>query len=178
VPRVAVDGVVCPPPTATVTLANDGDPDSRIVFSIRINGRLVQVSAPIHGGDSTTIVGDLSRYEDQRVTVELRANGEVLGRRTVDVDCVPEPDPLPAATSDEDDVDGGGGSAQDVSVPTVVAAGVPPAPGSPADSVPGPLPVGLVMVGCLLMLCSGRLLLTTRGQPASRRVIVRRRHAG
>ena len=32
-PRVSVAGSVCPPPSATVTLANDGDPDSRIVYA-------------------------------------------------------------------------------------------------------------------------------------------------
>ena len=47
----------------------------------------MQRSAPIYGGDVTTIVADLSAYEDQTVDVELSANGEVLGSRTVHVNC-------------------------------------------------------------------------------------------
>src|SRR5205085_7865085 len=73
--RISVAGQECPPPSTTVTLANDGDPDSKVVFVIRVNGRVVQQSAPVYGGDSTTIVGDLSRFEDRTVTVSVRANG-------------------------------------------------------------------------------------------------------
>ena len=86
-PRVSVAGSVCPPPSATVTLANDGDPDSRIVYAIRVDGQVVQRSAPIYGGDVTTIVADLSAYEDQTIFVELSANGEVLGSRSIHVNC-------------------------------------------------------------------------------------------
>jgi hypothetical protein len=94
-PEVSVAGQVCPPPSTTVTLSNTGDPESRVIFVIRVDGRIVQVSAPVYGGDSTTIVGDLSRFEDQTVVVEVRANGEVLGSRTIAVDCEPEPGPEP-----------------------------------------------------------------------------------
>ncbi|WP_432477299.1 hypothetical protein [Nocardioides sp. GXQ0305] len=145
-PRVAVDGVVCPPPSTTVTLANDGDADSRIVFSILIDGKVVQVSAPVYGGDSTTIVGDLSRYEDQTVTVELRANGEVLGSRTVSVDCVSPAEgrrPAGAAAGDE------------VAVPTVVAAGAAPPSATSADGPRATLPLCLLAFGALLVLVAG-----------------------
>ncbi len=82
-PRVGVSGSVCPPPLATVTLANDGDADSTVVYGVRVDGELVQESAPIYGGDETTIVADLTAYEDQTVTVALVANGEVLGQRVL-----------------------------------------------------------------------------------------------
>ena len=90
-PRVAVSGSVCPPPLATVTLANDGDPASTVVYGVRVDGELVQESAPIYGGDETTIVADLSAYEDQTVLVALVANGEVLGRRLLRIDCEQPP---------------------------------------------------------------------------------------
>jgi hypothetical protein len=86
-PSVSVAGQECPPPSATVALGNTGDPDSTVVFVILVDGKVVQRSAPIFGGDTTTIVGDLSRFEDQTVVVELRANGEVLGSRTIHVNC-------------------------------------------------------------------------------------------
>ena len=102
-PTASVAGLECPPPTATVTLGNAGDADSRVVFAIRIDGRIAQVSAPLYGGDTTTIVGDLSRFEDQTVTIELRANGQVLGSRTITVDCQqpagPGPGPGPGGES-------------------------------------------------------------------------------
>ena len=87
VPRVSVAGLECPPPTATVTLSNVGDPESTVVFTMLVDGSVVQESAPLFGGDTTTIVGDLTPYEDQTITVELRANGQVLGSRTLAVDC-------------------------------------------------------------------------------------------
>lgn len=86
-PRVRVAGLECPPPSATATLSNAGDPESTVVFTILVNGRVVQQTAPLFGGDTTTIVGDLTPYEDQTVTIELRANGEVLGSRTIAVNC-------------------------------------------------------------------------------------------
>ena len=95
VPRVSVAGLECPPPTATATLANDGDPDSTVVFTVLVDGRVVQESAPLFGGDITTIVGDLTPYEDQRITIGLRANGQVLGSRTLAVNCRPAPGPRP-----------------------------------------------------------------------------------
>ena len=87
VPGVKVAGLECPPPSATATLSNDGDAESTVVFTILVNGRVVQETAPLFGGDTTTIVGDLTPYEDQTVTIELRANGEVLGSRTIAVNC-------------------------------------------------------------------------------------------
>jgi hypothetical protein len=147
-PRVAVAGAECPPPSTTVTLANDGDPDSKIVFSIRVDDKVVQVSAPIYGGDSTTIVGDLSRYEDQTVDVELRANGEVLGSRTVAVDCEPDGGrQVPAGAAE--------GDTSAPAVPTVVPAGVGPAGGADADGPPLGA-VGLLVLGGLLLLVGGR----------------------
>jgi hypothetical protein len=153
-PRVSVAGSVCPPPSTTVTLSNTGDPDSKIVFSIRIDGRLVQVSAPIYGGDTTTIVGDLTAYEDQRVVVELRANGEVLASRAFDVDCVSvagaqRPGAADGAADD-------GAANDDVAVPTVVAAGAPPATAPSADRTAAPLALGPGALGALLLLVAGR----------------------
>ncbi|QBR93668.1 hypothetical protein [Nocardioides euryhalodurans] len=133
-PRVGIAGAVCPPPSTTLTLANDGDPGSTVVFTIRIDGRVVQRSAPIHGGEETTIVGDLTAFEDQTVVVELLADDRVLGRRTFDVDCVAVA-PGTGTTSP--------------SVPTVVPAGVEPA--SADDQSPrGLLVVGPVLLGSLL----------------------------
>ncbi len=86
-PGVQVAGLECPPPSVTVILSNDGDPESTVVFTILVDGKVVQQSAPLFGGDTTTIVGDLTPYEDQTVTIELRANGEVLGSRTLAVNC-------------------------------------------------------------------------------------------
>ena len=125
-PRVSVAGQVCPPPSATVTLANDGDPASTVVYVIRVNGRVVQESAPIYGGDETTIVGDLSRFEDRRVTVSISANGELLGRRTFRVDCVQESGTGPVT---------GAGPAGTVSGSTTSGPGVLPSVG--ADVSPG-----------------------------------------
>ena len=74
-----------------------GDPESTVVFTILVDGKVVQQTAPLFGGDTTTIVGDLTPYEDQTVTIELRANGEVLGSRTLAVNCQPAPGPGPGA---------------------------------------------------------------------------------
>jgi len=137
-PRVGVSGSVCPPPLATVTLANDGDPASTVVYGVRVDGELVQESAPIYGGDETTIVADLTAYEDQTVIIALVANGEVLGRRTLRIDCEQPPAPAP---------DGGTSPAGDTApaevgstpVPTVIPSGAPPEP--------DPFPLGPVLVG-------------------------------
>jgi hypothetical protein len=152
-PRASVAGLECPPPTATVTLANTGDPDSRVVFVIRIDGRIVQVSAPLYGGDATTIVGDLSQYEDQTVDIELRANGQVLGSRTIAVDCR---QPVPPGPGD--------GPPQ----PVVVT---PPAlPDVGADIDPGVLAIGigLVALGALLVLVASRGPRTTASRATRR----------
>ena len=144
-PRVSVAGQVCPPPSATVTLANDGDPASTVVYVIRVNGRVVQESAPIYGGDETTIVGDLSRFEDQRVTVSISANGELLGRRTFRVDCVQESGTGPVT---------GGGPAGTVSGSTTSGPGVLPSVG--ADVSPGLVAFGLGLLGAgSLLLLAG-----------------------
>jgi hypothetical protein len=145
-PGVRVGAVECPPPTTTVTLANTGDADSRVVFVIRIDGKIVQVSAPLYGGDTTTIVGDLSRYEGQTVTVELRANGEVLGSRTITVDCQgPGPDVGP---------DGGGviRPAAAVSGPSTAArTDTLPAVGAEFDLALVAAALGLIGLGCVLL---------------------------
>ena len=124
-PRVAVSGSVCPPPLATVTLANDGDPASSVVYGVRVDGELVQESAPIYGGDETTIVADLTAYEDQTVTVALVANGEVLGRRVLRIDCE-----QPPVTGPDTDVAPGSGTAPGdagtTPVPTVIPSGAAP----------------------------------------------------
>ena len=127
-PRVAVAGQVCPPPSSTVTLANDGDPDSTVVFAVTIDGRVVQQSAPLYGGDVTTIVGDLSGFEDQTVTVGLLSNGELLGRRTISVNCKIDPPSLAPGDAEDE----------------LPAVGAPFRPGLVA------LGLGLVVVGALL----------------------------
>ncbi|CUR59200.1 exported hypothetical protein [metagenome] len=151
--RVSVAGQVCPPPTTTVTLANDGDPASRVVFVIRLNGRVVQESAPLYGGDVTTIVGDLSRFEDQTVLVAVRANGELLGRRAVTVNCGrPAPDPGP---------DTGPGT------------NPPPATHDVLPDVGTGLSIGVLALA-LGLLVSGPLLLVSGRTPLSRLPRVRR----
>jgi|tagenome__1003787_1003787.scaffolds.fasta_scaffold20938096_3 hypothetical protein len=85
--RVSIAGQICAPPTSTVTLSNDGDPDSAVVFVVRVDGRMVLETAPLYGGDTTTVVADLSKYEDQTVVVTLHANGKELGSRAITVDC-------------------------------------------------------------------------------------------
>ena len=124
-PRVSVSGSVCPPPLATVTLANDGDPASTVVYGVRVDGELVQESAPIYGGDETTIVADLSAYEDQTVTVALVANGRVLGQRTLRIDCEQPPGTGPD-TDTAPGSDTAPGDAGSTPVPTVIPSGAPP----------------------------------------------------
>ncbi len=145
-PRVSVAGQVCPPPSATVTLSNEGDPDSQVVFVIRVNGRVVQETAPLFGGDTTTIVGDLSRYEDQTVVVGIRANGELLGSRVIRVDCE-QPASGPATGAGPDDSVSAGSAG--------TGPGVLPSVG--ADFSPGVLVagLGLVLAGSLLVLAGG-----------------------
>ena len=170
VPEVAVAGLECPPPSATATLSNTGDPESTVVFTILVDGKVVQQTAPLFGGDTTTIVGDLTPYEDQTVTIELKANGEVLGSRTLTVNCR-------RATGPDSDLDvapadagrggpsgahpGNTGSAQP-SVPTSVPAGivgnntVPAATGTGTGTGVG-LAVGSAgLAGCLLLMPGSR----------------------
>ena len=87
VPGVDIPGLECTPGSTTVTLFNHGDAESTVAFTILVNGTLAQESAPLFGGDTTTIVADLRRYEHQTVTVQVRANGDVLGSRTIAVSC-------------------------------------------------------------------------------------------
>lgn len=112
-PSIRVSGLTCPLTAATATLTNGGDPGSRVVFVIRVNGRVAQVSAPLHGGESTTIVGDLSSFEDRTITVDISANGRVLGSRTFTVDCrqaqPPGPGPDPGRDPGRDPGPGPGG---------------------------------------------------------------------
>ena len=143
-PRVSVAGQECPPPSATVTLANDGDPASQVVFVIRVNGRVVQKTAPVFGGNATTIVGDLSRYEDRTIVVAVRANGELLGRRTIKVNC--EQSSSGPATAPN------AGSTQPGT--TTTTPGVLPSVG--AEFSPGLLALGLGLVGAgSLLVASG-----------------------
>ncbi len=135
-PEVDVSGQVCSPALATVTLSNTGDPDSSIVYAARVDGRIVQRSAPLYGGDTTTIVVDLSAYEDQTVRVALLANGDVLGSRTVNVDCE-QPVVLPDQA--EQDQNGGLPDVGATTGPGVLAAGF-----------------GLVLIGVLLVFAGRR----------------------
>ena len=148
VPRVSVAGLECPPPTTTVTLANEGDPESTVEFTILVNGRVVQDSAPLFGGDTTTIVGDLTPYEDRSINVVLRANGEVLGSRTIHVNCRPGPGVGPQ-TGGPDSPQGGN-----------AADGVLPATGAPFN-------LGMVALGLGLVLGGAFLIVAGRREPRS-----------
>ena len=143
-PSVSVAGEECPPPSTTVTLGNTGDPDSQVVFVILVDGKVVQKTAPLFGGDTTTIVGDLSRFEDQTVVVELRANGEVLGSRTIHVNCTTvagasASTAQPASTTSGGLPGSGSGS------------GVLPSVGAEFGLSVVALGLGLVVAGCLLI---------------------------
>jgi hypothetical protein len=180
-PSVRVAGQECPPPSATVTLGNTGDPDSQVVFVIRIDGQVVQTSAPLYGGDTTTIVGDLARFEDQTVTVELRANGEVLGSRTIEVDCEPPDSPPGEGTAGAGAAGGpdGPGTAvlpaaalhpdtavqPDAVQPAGAGTAVLPSVGASFSATVLALGLGLVAVGSLLVATGGR----RRGLRAARR---------
>jgi len=149
-PTVSVAGQECPPPSTTVTLGNAGDPDSQVVFVILVDGKVVQKTAPVFGGDTTTIVGDLSRFEDQTVVVELRANGEVLASRTIHVNCVTV----------------AGASAGSARPGSETGSGVLPAGSGASGVLPGvgagfgltevALGLGLVLAGALLILAGSR----------------------
>jgi hypothetical protein len=145
-PRVSVAGQVCPPPSATVTLSNQGDPDSQVVFVIRVNGKVVQETAPLFGGDTTTIVGDLSRYEDQTVVVGIRANGVLLDSRVIRVNCEERAAGPAAGAGPGDSVAAGAVGTGPVVLPSVGA-----------DVSPGVLVagLGLVLAGSLLVLAGG-----------------------
>ncbi|HEX6148505.1 hypothetical protein [Nocardioides sp.] len=149
VPRVAIGSLQCP--TATATLSNAGDPESTVVFTILVNGEVYQESAPLFGGDTTTIVGDLRPYEDQTITIALRANGELLGSRTIHVDCREAPGTGPGAGQAP-----GAGQDGPATVPTVVAAGTaPPATGTP-------LSLWMLSLALGLLACSASVLLHVR----------------
>jgi hypothetical protein len=171
VPQAAarVAGTVCPPPTATLTLSNAGDPASSVVFGIRVDDREVQRSAPLYGGDTTTIVVDLTRFEDRTMHVEAGYNGEVVVDRTVTVDCV------------DDDGDGGSGTdtGTDTGAEGVGAGGTDGTGGTAGGqtsepgvlpSVGSDIPVGVVVLGAALLTGGAVLLLLGLriGRPARR----------
>ena len=156
-PSVSVAGQECPPPSATVTLGNTGDPDSQVVFVILVDGKVVQRSAPLFGGDTTTIVGDLSRFEDQTVVVELRANGKLLGSRTIHVNCT--------TVAGASGSTGQPGSSSGGILPgSGTGSGVLPAVGAGFGLSVIALGLGLVMVGSLVIVAGSR-----RSESRSRR---------
>jgi hypothetical protein len=144
--RVRVARLECPPPSVTLTLINAGEPDSTEVFRILVNGRTVQESALVFGGDRTTIVGSLAPYEDQTIRVQVRANNEVLGSRTLHVNC--RRDVATGAGS-------GGASAEGGSAATpasqTTSVGVLPNVGSPVTVALLVLGLALLGVGSLLV---------------------------
>lgn len=148
VPRANVGTLVCPPPLLTVTLANDGEPDSFLSYAISVDGRVVQDSADIYGGDETTIVLDLSAFEDRTVRVAISTGGEVVASKDVRVNC--------------EQPSTGPGDASDTPVPTVVPAGAAESTGA---ARPGP---GLAGGGLLLVLL-GLLTAAARGREPRRR---------
>lgn len=146
-PAASVAGTVCPPPSATVTLSNTGDPDSKVVFGIRVDGNPVQASAPLYGGDTTTIVVDLSPYEDETVHVQAGYNGDVVVDRTLTVDCKADPD---EPGTGPDGPDGGDpGTDPDAGALPGVGAGFP-------IGVVG-LGFGLVTAGAVLLAAGARV---------------------
>jgi hypothetical protein len=167
VPQAAarVAGTVCPPPTATVTLSNAGDPASSVVFGIRVDGREVQRSAPLYGGDTTTIVVDLRRFEDQTAHVEAGYNGKVVVDRTVTVDCVDAGGEDGTGADTDTGTEGAGGS--DGTGGT--AGGEASEPGV-LPSVGSEVPVGVVVLGAGLLTAGALLLLLglRSGRPARR----------
>ena len=158
IPKVSVAGLECPPPSATVTLANEGDPESTVVFTVLVDGRVVQESAPLFGGDTTTIVGDLTPYEDQTINVELRANGQTLGSRTLAVDCRQPPGTGPAA---------GGTGAGPGSAQAAGAVDVLPATGAPFNPGLVAIGVGFIVGGAFLLVAGRRGPRSARGPLAS-----------
>jgi hypothetical protein len=157
VPRVSIGSLECP--TATATLSNAGDPASTVVFTILVDGQVYQESAPLFGGDTTTIVGDLRPYEDQTITIALRANGELLGSRTIHVDCRTGTGTGPGTGEGPGTGQAPGGAQDAPAVPTVVAAGVPPT--GPA------LDPWLLALALGLVACGAAGLLRLRPAPAS-----------
>ncbi len=151
-PGGSIAGQECPPPSSTVTMGNSGEVDSQVEYVILVDGKVVQRSAPLFGGDITTIVADLSRFEDRSVIVQLRSRGEVLGSRTIHVNCV--------AVAGA----GAGGSGSSAQPGVATGSGVLPAVG--AGFGPSVITLGLclVMVGSLVIIAGSR-----RSGPRSRR---------
>ena len=145
-PSARLVGTVCPPPLATVSLTNDGDPDSSVVFGIRVDGRPVQRSAPVYGGDTTTIVVDLSRFEDQTVHVQAGYDGTLLVDRRVKVDCV----------TDTSGGSSGGGSGGGTSGGQETGAGALPSVGSAVPAGVAVAGIGCVLAGTALLVAGAR----------------------
>ncbi len=157
-PGGSVAGQECPPPSSTVTMGNTGEVDSEVEFVILVNGKVVQDSAPLFGGEATTIVADLSRFEDQTVIVQLRSRGEVLASRTIHVNCVV----VAGAGAGAGAAAGGSGSSVQPGLAT--GSGVLPSVG--AGFGPGVIGLGLgfVVVGSLVIVAGSH-----RSGPRSRR---------
>jgi hypothetical protein len=81
-----IGDVTCSHATSTVTLTNDRAPASEVTFRIFVGGAFRE-GATVSGGESTTIVVGLGAFEDEQVTIEVRAGGEVLASETLPVDC-------------------------------------------------------------------------------------------
>ena len=88
----------CTGPAAdeAVTVSNGAEATRPAFFRIVVDGARVRVvgpvalarlAAPLYGGETTTVVADLSRYEDRTAVVSLHANSRKLGSRTITVDC-------------------------------------------------------------------------------------------
>ena len=156
-PGVDIPGLECRPPTTTVTLFNSGDPESTVAFTLLINGTVVQQSAPLFGGDVTTIVGNLARFRSQTVTVEVRAGDEVLGSRSIAVDCArpssPGPNTAPANGAGSAGSQGAGAAPLDSSQ-------VLPATGAGFSSG--------IAAGGLVLLALGLLLMFVANRPRGR----------
>ena len=100
------------------------DPEEKVVICHRTN-------SPTNPYNQIAVAGrDLSAYEDQTVTVALVANGQVLGQRTLRIDCEQPPGPGPD-TDTAPGSDTAPGDAGSTPVPTVIPSGAPPEPTRP-----------------------------------------------
>ncbi len=144
-PAARVAGSVCPPPGATVTLSNTGEPTSTVRFFIRVDDRPAQRSAPLFGGDTTTIVVDLSPYDGRTVRIQAGYNDRVVVDRRVTVDCGEEGGGGPGSGSG----DGANGGLS-------TGSGTLPSVGSDLSAGVLVLGGGLVVAGAALLLIGRR----------------------
>ncbi|MFC7495198.1 MULTISPECIES: hypothetical protein [unclassified Nocardioides] len=156
-PAARVSGLECPPERVTVVLGNDGDPDSTVVFFIRVDDRPVRRSAPLYGGDTTTIVADLTRLSGRTVHVQAGYNDRVVVNRPITIPCAAEADSGMAGGGEDAGGDGGTDSGNGNGTQGGVATGEGALP-----SVGSPVPIGIAVLGGCLLAAGAALLLLSR----------------